>query len=214
VNNIRTERGPFLLDDERWIRVLAERKIVPRPAFFFDRDGVLIEEREYLADPAGVELIPGCAELLREAAARGFRTVVVTNQSGIGRGLFGWREYELVEQRLIELLAREGACVDAVLANAVAPGPASPVHDWRKPRPGMLIAAASALNIDLGRSVIVGDKASDLAAGRTAGLRVGFLVSTGHGESEVVEAHSLATAQFQVKFVRSIAEVLAALYST
>jgi D-glycero-D-manno-heptose 1,7-bisphosphate phosphatase len=199
----------FLIDRERWTRLNRVRPIATQPALFLDRDGVMIEDRDYLCNPTDVELIPGCAGLLRWAVECGLATVVVTNQSGIGRGLFGWRDYELVEQRMLDLLALEGAGVDAVLANAAVPGAAGPGNSWRKPRPGMLLAAAEALNIDLKHSIVVGDKATDLAAGLAAGLQRGWHVSTGHGKSEVEATRRLSTAKFQVNFVGSIADVLA-----
>jgi D-glycero-D-manno-heptose 1,7-bisphosphate phosphatase len=201
------EDEPSFIDPSRRMRRLLKPPHVVRPAMFLDRDGTMIEDRKYLANPAGVALIEGCGALLIKARERGFALVVVTNQSGIGRGYFGWREYERLENRLIDLLAREGAELDAVLANAAVPSDTA--HDWRKPQPGMLIAASKALNLSLERSVIIGDKASDLEAGRAAGLRLGIHVSTGHGISERDAAQRLATSRFHVELSASIAAVMA-----
>lgn len=193
-----------LLDEQRWIRLLSEPLAFARPALFLDRDGVMIEERGYLSDPAGVALIPGCSALVRQANHHGLPVVVVSNQSGIGRGYFGWAEHDRVERRLVELLALEDAAVDALFANS-----ATPDHDhcWRKPSTGMLFAAAHALNLDLARSGIIGDKASDLEAGRKAGLCFGMHVLTGHGLSEDFAASEHATATFKVAKSHSVANV-------
>jgi D-glycero-D-manno-heptose 1,7-bisphosphate phosphatase len=196
----------YLIDEQRWLRILRDAAQEPGPALFLDRDGVLIEEMDYLSDPGRVRLIPGCCEALRTAKALGLRTVVITNQSGIGRGYFGWAEYFRVECKLIGLLEREGAVPDAILSNSAAAE-----HAWRKPKPGMLLAAAEALNIDLGKSLIVGDKASDLEAGRNAGLPNGVHVLTGHGKSEMEAARELGTARFRVECLGNIQEFAARL---
>ena len=203
-----------LTPDGQWMHLLAPRPAVegsPRPALFLDRDGVMIEERHYLRDPAAVALIPGCTATVRAARAAGLLVVIVTNQSGIGRGLFGWADYAAVEARLIALLAGEGAHVDAILAcpdDAHAAPRSSASCSWRKPSPGMVLAAAEALHIDLAGSLVVGDKASDLAAGRAAGLRLGVHVATGHGDgAERGKALALASPSFAVLGLASIADV-------
>jgi D-glycero-D-manno-heptose 1,7-bisphosphate phosphatase len=174
-----------LLDAERWMRVLsAPRTGSTAPALFLDRDGVMIEECEYLADPDRVRVLPGCAALVRHVRSLGFAVVVVTNQSGIGRGYFCWPAYAMVEERLLALLAEQGAAVDAVLANAASPDGTGPGQPWRKPRPGMLVYAAATLGLDLSRSLIIGDKVSDIEAGRDAGLPLGIQLLTGHGREE------------------------------
>jgi D-glycero-D-manno-heptose 1,7-bisphosphate phosphatase len=135
--------------------------------------------------------------------------VVITNQSGVGRGYFDWGDYQMVENGLLDLLARNGAFVDALFANSGVAG-APETHCWRKPQPGMLLAASDVLNIDLARSVVVGDKASDLEAGRAAGLPLGIQVATGYGGSEAAAAERLATPGFRVVHIDSIAQVSAA----
>lgn len=157
-----------------------------RPAVFLDRDGTLNEEVDYLSDPDQLSLIPGAAAAVAKLNARGIPVVVVTNQSGIGRGRYGWREFEAVMSRMETLLAREQAHVDAVYA---APHHAKGLgeyavadHPDRKPNPGMLLKAAEEHGLDLSHSWMVGDKALDLEAGRRAGCRVA-LVRTGYGHS-------------------------------
>jgi D-glycero-D-manno-heptose 1,7-bisphosphate phosphatase len=155
-----------------------------RPAVFLDRDGTLNEEVDYLSDPERLALIPGAAAAVARLNAQGVPVVVVTNQSGIGRGKYGWPEFAAVMDRMGMLLALEHAHVDAVYASphheqgqgeyAVAD------HPERKPNPGMLLKAAEEHGLDLSRSWMVGDKAIDLEAGRRAGCRVA-LVRTGYG---------------------------------
>lgn len=165
----------------------------PRPTLFVDRDGTVIEQVHFLDDPGGVRLIPGAAAALAAMRAAGWRVVMVTNQSGIGRGRFGWDAFAAVQEELLRRLAESGATLDLVAAC-----PFHAPHPWRKPAPGMILAAAEALPIDLARSRIVGDKAGDLRAGRTAGLPAGALVATGYGPGEADAARALATGRFGV----------------
>lgn len=141
---------------------------IPRKAWFLDRDGTVIVDRGYLADPAGVELLPGAAQALCRLAEAGYLLVMVTNQSGIGRGIFGESDYASVQRRVEAALAAEGV---AVAGSYHCPhGPDDGCH-CRKPRAGLLERAARELGIALDRSVMVGDKESDVEAGRRAGCR-------------------------------------------
>ncbi|RUY85510.1 HAD-IIIA family hydrolase, partial [Mesorhizobium sp. M7A.F.Ca.CA.003.01.2.1] len=106
--------------------------------------------------------------------------IVVTNQSGIARGYFGWSDFAAVNGRVLELLRADNAFVDMVLACAYHEAGSGPLaaadHPMRKPNPGMLLEAASRLGLDLRRSLIVGDKEADMEAGQRAGLSQGWLV--------------------------------------
>lgn len=185
-----------------------------RAALFLDRDGCLIEERHYLADPEGVALLPGAAAVVVRANALGLAVVVVTNQSGVGRGLIDWTQLAAVEASVTEQLLRQGARLDLTLAcpfHAKARPPwRHPDHPARKPRPGMLLEAARRLGLDLRTSWIVGDKADDLAAGRAAGLAGGLQVRTGHGgeTEEGARAEALARPGFAVRRAPGIAAAL------
>lgn len=155
-----------------------------KPALFLDRDGVLIRDAGYLADPAGVELLPGAGELVRIANRANVPVIVVTNQSGIGRGLFSWRQFLAVNRRMSDLLASDhGATLSAVIAcgwsPANPPDPAVLRRRWRKPGPGMLLAARSHYGIDLARSWLVGDRLSDVRAAMAAGLAGAILLKPG-----------------------------------
>lgn len=203
------DRPEFVTQDQLWVEVTG----LPRrsPALFLDRDGAVIEEKHNLSDPAGVVLIPGAAETIRWAADQGWHIVLVTNQAGIGRGLFGWPEFAAVQARMTELLAKQGASFDAVMACPFHPeGQGAlrhPDHPARKPNPGMLLAAAERLDIELSGSWIVGDRARDIAAGEAAGLAGAVHVATGHGGNEAAEALALARAGFSVYSAGSIAAV-------
>lgn len=189
-----------------WREVRADRPTAP--ALFLDRDGTLIELVPYLHCASDVAPVPGAFESLAQAAGAGLSVVIVTNQSGIGRGLYGWDAFAEVQARVMALADAAGGRIDAVYACPALPGSSAPC---RKPEPGMLHAAAADLAIDLGASWIVGDSASDLEAGRRAGLARGWLVPTGHGGRERAAASGLADAGFPVTIGRPIAALGAAL---
>ncbi|MBL0313288.1 MAG: HAD family hydrolase [Holophagaceae bacterium] len=157
-----------------------------RAAIFLDRDGTLNEEVDYLHKPEELVLIPGAAQAVAKLNALGIPIAVVTNQSGIGRGYFGFDEFNEVTARMAHLLAEAGAHLDAVYVaphHEMGQGEfAHPDHPERKPNAGMLTRAAQEHGLDLSRSWMVGDKESDLEAGRRAGCRVA-LVRTGYGKS-------------------------------
>lgn len=153
-----------------------------RPAVFVDRDGTIIAEKSYLADPAGVELVPGSADAMRRLREAGFAVVVVTNQSGIARGLYDEDDYHAVAQRLNRLLAEQGAAPDATYHCPHHPDVTGPC-DCRKPDIGMHLQAASELDLDLEGSFYVGDKVSDVAPAFTLGGQ-GILVRTGYGAEQ------------------------------
>lgn len=145
-----------------------------RPAVFLDRDGTIIEDRNYLGDPAGVYLLPGAAEAIVALNQAGWPVIVVTNQSGIGRGYFSEADYRAVADRMIELLTAEGASVEATYFCPHAPG-VLPDCLCRKPAAGLFEQAAKEKGLDLARSHYVGDRVRDLVAGIERGGR-GYLI--------------------------------------
>lgn len=161
-----------------------------------------------------MRLIDGAAAVLAEANAREIPVIVVTNQSGIGRGLFGWAELIAVEERIEAELAALGARVDAVLAcpfHSEGRAPyRHPDHPARKPNAGLLLRAAEAFALDLGSSWIIGDRAGDIAAGRAAGLAGGMHVATGWGDQpgEREAARACASRSYRVLEAASIAVAL------
>ena len=172
------------------------------PALFLDRDGVIVEEAGHLRRPEEVRLIAGAAEVIGAANRAGVAVVVISNQSGIGRGLFGWPDFAAVQQRMVRDLASRGAFIDAVLACPYHPEARPPYrhpdHPARKPNAGMIFAATRLLPLDLSASWIIGDRANDLAAGRKAGLAGGMLVLSGLAATELEASQPFATASFRV----------------
>jgi D-glycero-D-manno-heptose 1,7-bisphosphate phosphatase len=150
-----------------------------RPAVFVDRDGTLIVEKSYLADPAGVVLVPGTVSALADLRRAGFALVIVTNQSGIALGLYRESDYHAVAARLARVLAEAGVSPDGVQYCPHHPDVTGPCA-CRKPATGMHRRAAAELGIDLERSYYVGDKLTDvLPAVELRGQ--GILVRTGYG---------------------------------
>ena len=149
-----------------------------RPAVFLDRDGTLMEEVEYCSDPARVHMYSGVPEALRKLKQAGFRTFVITNQSGIGRGLFTEAQYQAVQAELLRQIGEE--LLDGSYYCPDAPGVPS---TRRKPEPGMVFDAAADFDLDLARSFFVGDKCADVECGRRAGTRT-ILVRTGYGSRQ------------------------------
>jgi histidinol-phosphate phosphatase family protein len=146
-----------------------------RPAVFFDRDGTLIHEVHYCSSPEQVRVVEGAVEALQRLSVAGYVLVVVTNQSGIGRGYFTHDDYERVQAEVERLLAP--AVIAATYYDDSTPDTPS---DRRKPSPRMIEEAREELGLDLSRSWMVGDKTSDVECGKNAGLRT-VLVETGHG---------------------------------
>ncbi|CAN5832097.1 HAD family hydrolase [soil metagenome] len=134
-----------------------------RPGVFLDRDGTVIHDRHYLADPAGVELLPGAGAAIARLNDEGVPVILVTNQSGIGRGYFSDAQFHAVQQRLKELLRVSGARLDAVYYCPHTPD-AQPACVCRKPAPGMFLRAAEEHALDLSRCFYIGDRARDISA--------------------------------------------------
>lgn len=158
-----------------------------RPAVFIDRDGTLTEEVGYVNHPSRLRVLPRSAEAIRRLNAARIAAVVVTNQAGIARGYFSAEVLAAVNDALVSQLKDEGAHLDGVYVCPHHPSEGEPpyrmVCECRKPKPGLLLRAASDLSLDLSRSTIVGDKGSDLVAARVIGAR-GVLVLTGYGLGE------------------------------
>ncbi|MES2521071.1 MAG: HAD-IIIA family hydrolase [Gemmatimonadota bacterium] len=145
-----------------------------RQALFIDRDGTLIADAHYLADPAGVRLLPGAAAAVAQANAAGVLVIVVTNQSGIARGLITVAQYEATRDRTVALLAAKGARVDATFHCPHWPAVTGPC-DCRKPGLGMYRRAAAEFGIALDQSGYIGDRWRDVQPARETG-GIGVLV--------------------------------------
>jgi histidinol-phosphate phosphatase family protein len=180
--------------------LLAERR-QDTPALILDRDGTVIENRHYLADPEGVELTPGAAAALAVARRAGYKIVVVSNQSGVARGYHTVEDAERVNGRMLELLLAQGVDIDGVYFCPHHPRGSVPEYavacGCRKPAPGMVEAAAAELGVDLRKSVVIGDSLVDVNLGRAIGAR-SILVRSGYGaeiERRYVGTDALRRAQ-------------------
>lgn len=148
-----------------------------RPAVFFDRDNTLIACDGYLGDPAQVTLIVGAADAVARARRLGFATVIISNQSGVGRGLFGEEDVRAVNNRMDTLLAADNSAAVIDRHEFCPFHPEAIVEayrqdsDLRKPKPGMILKAAGQLALDLSRSWVIGDAPRDIEAGKAAGCR-------------------------------------------
>ncbi|HWD17990.1 MAG TPA: HAD family hydrolase [Verrucomicrobiae bacterium] len=147
-------------------------------AVFLDRDGTLIEEKEYLSKPEDVAVFPGAAAALRRLMDAGFLLIMVSNQSGVGRGYFTLDDVAKVNARLSELLAQGGVKLHATYIAPEAPDQPS---QGRKPSPKFLFDARDAFQLDLAECYMIGDKLIDLECGWNAGVKKSLLVRTGYG---------------------------------
>tara|TARA_A100001234_G_C12544648_1_gene350416 strand:- start:115 stop:819 length:705 start_codon:yes stop_codon:yes gene_type:complete len=169
--------------------ILKNDKSIFSKAAFFDRDGVIIKDKHFLSNPDLIEFEEGAKSLLSKFKKNGWKVVVVTNQSGIYRNLFQWSDYEIVSERLLQLLGAP-SLIDAIYANGF--GPNLNKDSWRKPNPEMIFEAKKDLNIDLKSSIIIGDRLTDIVAGIKAGLKIVYHVKTGYGTNERTNIEKLA----------------------
>lgn len=170
-----------------------------RPAVFLDRDGTIIREYGHFWEPRQIELIGGAADAIRRLKGAGFLCIVTTNQSAIARGIFDEHQFWMGQKRLEDLLDAEGIKLDAVYFCPHHPtegeSPYRMECDCRKPKPGMIMRAASEFGIDLPRSFMVGDSPVDVGAGRAAGVAVVQVhTAYGRGVSGLVPTQLVETA--------------------
>lgn len=177
-----------------------------RPAVFLDRDGTIINDAGYIDDPKKVELLPGAATAIARLRDAGYLAVIVSNQSGVARGKFDEAKMNEVHGRVVEVLGECGATIDGAYHCPYLSGESAVVERYRrdspmrKPNPGMLLEASRAHGIDLSRSWMIGDKLSDVAAGRAAGCRtilVGVLRAEGDAPPTMI-AKDLAEAAIMI----------------
>jgi D-glycero-D-manno-heptose 1,7-bisphosphate phosphatase len=161
-------------------------------AIFLDRDGTIIEERNYLSRPEQVVVYPGAGAALRRLRTSGFKLFIVSNQSGVGRGYFTLEDVERVNRHLLAELAGDGVHFTKVY---IAPEAPETPSRGRKPSPQFLFDARDEFGLDLASSWMIGDKLIDLQCGWNAGLNQCILVRTGYGEeTEHARASQLASA--------------------
>ncbi len=166
---------------------ILDHTVGAQAALFVDRDGTVIVDKHFLSDPDQIEFEDGSVEALKRAQELGLKIVIISNQSGVARGLFGLSTVERVNVRLIEMLAKRGVDVDALYYCPHYQGGRVQEYavacDCRKPAPGMLEEAAQQLGIDLRRSYVIGDKLDDVYLGYTSPVRA-FMVRSGKGTAE------------------------------
>jgi len=174
-------------------------------AVFLDRDGTVIEDTSYVDDPSGVRLLPGVADAIRRLSDAQYLVVIVSNQSGVARGLFDEETLSAVHQRVEELLAERGATIDGAYYCPYLDGPEATVEkyrrdsDLRKPNPGMLLQAADELGIDLAQSWMIGDGSRDVEAGKRAGCRTIRLAAEPDPEATYTAPNLLRAADIVTK---------------
>jgi len=177
-------------------------------AVFLDRDGTLIEEKEFLHRPDEVVIYPRVAAALRRLQEAGFKLFIVTNQSGVGRGYFTLADVEAVNAHLAREFTRDGVRFEKIYVAPEAPGQPS---RGRKPSPQFLFDARDAFALDLAQSYMIGDKLGDVECGWNAGVKQSLLVRTGYGakvesqsadklEKAVVVDDVAAAAEWILKF--------------
>lgn len=188
-----------------------------RPALFLDRDGVIVEDTHYLGRAQDMRMFAGAADAIARCNRLDIPVVVVSNQSGIARGLYEWSGFHAVQAALSAALAKAGAHLDAVFACAYHGDGRAPFniadHPWRKPNPGMIIAAGERMRLDLAHSYVVGNRASDIAAGRAAELAGGIFIAPSADDAETAAAIALRTERFAVEVAGSLKEAVAWLLS-
>lgn len=163
------------------------------PAVFVDRDGTIMQDADYCSDPKQVQIFAGVPGALGRLKSKGFKLIIITNQSGIGRGLFTVEQYRAVEAEVLRQLG--DGLIDATYFCPDVPGQHS---SCRKPAPGMIVQATREHRIDLSRSFFIGDKEIDAECGRNAGVRT-IRVQTGlapdtHGSAADWVAHDMVAA--------------------
>jgi len=136
------------------------------PAVFIDRDDTIMEDCGYCSDPQNVKIFPGVPKALRRLKSNGFKLIIITNQSGIGRGLFTLDQYRAVEAEVLRQIG--DGLIDATYFCSDVPGQPS---TRRKPEPGMILEAKREHQIDLSRSFFIGDKKIDVECAHNAGVR-------------------------------------------
>ena len=174
-----------------------------KPALFLDRDGVINVDHAYVHRREDFDFMDGIFDLCRAARGLGFHVFVVTNQAGIGRGYYTERDFHVLSDWMRDEFAREGAPIDAVYFSPYHPehgiGDYRRDSDCRKPGPGMLLQAAREFGVDFARSVLVGDKVSDVRAGQAAGVACNLLFDPAGKEAEALDGQGVTAVLLQLR---------------
>lgn len=180
-------------------------------ACFLDRDGVLIEEEDYLCDPARARLCSGAVEAIKLAHSVGRKVFLISNQAGLAKGKFKMEDLKAVHAKVEELLAEQGVALDGYYYCPHHTKGSVPEYtrecSCRKPGPGMILKAAEEHDLDVKNSFMIGDRLTDLEAGVNAGCSAVALVRTGYGETQELPEYPGVT----VIDAKNIGEAVAAL---
>ena len=176
------------------------------PAVFLDRDGVINHDHGYVHRREDFDFIDGIFDLARYAHTQGYKLVVVTNQAGIGRGYYSEEEFHELSDWMCLQFAAAGGPIDRIYYSPSPPtaglGQYLNDHISRKPRPGMILQAQNDLSLDLARSVLIGDKLSDIQAGNAAGVGRSFLIGAGcPNKSDGCSYELIATPREIIKYL-------------
>jgi len=175
---------------------------VSDPVVILDRDGTIVIDRHYLSDPAGLEFLPGAAEGLRSMHAQGYRLVVISNQSGVGRGLFSIETMQKMNSRLMEMVRVSGAQLERIY---VCPHRPEDLCTCRKPGIKLMMDAAAQIGFEPADAVVIGDKDSDVEFGRRVGATTMLVTS----QTDAADPR-LAAADYVVRDLREAAAILQA----
>ena len=179
------------------------KKVKNLPAIFLDRDGTIIEEVGFLDSPEKITIIPGAIEALRIFQNLKYKLIVVSNQSGVARGFFNETTVRNVNEKMLDLLAKSAIKIDGIYYCPHHPQYGSPEYkidcNCRKPKPGMIYQAIKEHKLDILRSIIIGDKLSDVLTGKSLGMK-SILVLTGFGINQRLKLKSIKNS-FQPDYI-------------
>ena len=191
-----------------WVEKLSKKSFINSPCLFLDRDGVLIDWRNYRMEIENAKLVSGCDKIIKNCNKKKIPVILITNQGGIGLGLHTWDDFEKIQKIINNKLLKKGAQIDGVIAcphHPLAKGKYKHKnHPCRKPNGGMFLIAKKLFRIDLKKSWMVGDKINDLIAANSKNLKRGFLVLTGYGKEEKQKMNLLPKNFFAVKILSSL----------
>ena len=194
-----------------WAEKITRKKFFNTPCLFLDRDGVLIDWKNSLMKISEAKIIKGCEKIIKECNNKDIPVILITNQGGIGIGLHSWKDFALIQKKLLNQLLKKNTKVDGVIACAHHPYAKGNLHHLnhpcRKPNGGMFLIAKKLFNLDLKNSWMIGDKINDLKAAFSKGLKGGFLVMTGYGKEEEEKLSQVPRKNFIVKIASSINKV-------
>ena len=191
-----------------WVEKFSKKNFKTSPCLFLDRDGVLVDWKDYTMKTKDANLIPGCDKIIKNCNKKGIPVILITNQGGVGLGIHTWNDFIKIQKKIINQLLNKNAIIDGVIAcphHPLAKGKyRHKNHPCRKPNGGMFLIAKKLFKINLQKSWMVGDKVNDLIAANSKGLKKGFLVLTGYGREERKKINFLPKNFFTVKILSSL----------